>query len=547
MDDNDPDARLDHGRFDQVALREFLDVDDRPAAVYDTRQKCIVYKNTAFNALMQSSPQVLPQFTQPTFVDWLLDFVRSDTCIDFAVNGETWRPTLLMKRWIILSAHKSRPSATPPTPPIQAPTDHTMGEPGVTPTSSQASMEPSQIFTKPLDWTKYPVGGLSTHMLSIKKFPWENTSVGSIDSWSDIFRSIVIAMNANSEPRIMLWGPERTMIYNEACAPLFGQKHPLALGGKAEDIWSEAWPALVGFISAAETECKATRIANMPLTMHRHGFDEETFWIANFIPVMGSNGKTAGVLDEFTETTSQVIQDRRRDVTIRTSEIVSRANTLEELWNGFLEGLQSAGSDIPYAGIYVPTDSSHANPTGTNTPSGPLHRFMLHGTIGVDKSSGVLPSLVDLGDESSGNTEFVKACRQAWKTGDVISLALEDDTMPSHMAVAIPDRCAGYSTKNAWLVPISDVIGDNQLAFAVIALTPRRPSGANATAFVRSLTDVLTRSASVIFLPDEQRRARQHFEELGTSFAQRLAATNLEVEKLEARYEKLINQVPVGM
>ena len=129
----------------------------------------------------------------------------------------------------------------------------------------------------------------------------------------------------------------------------------------------------------------------------------------------------------------------------------------------------------------------------------------------------------------------------------MLSIGTEDGAMPLHMAVSVPGRCDGYQVKNACIVPIPNLLGSSQLAFAVVALTPRRPFDGHATGFIRSLSDILIRSASTIFLPDEHRRARQRFEDLETSFKQRLEATNLQAEQVEARYEKLINQVPVGM
>ncbi len=39
----------------------------------------------------------------------------------------------------------------------------------------------------------------------------------------------------------LLWGPEFTMIYNEAYVPLIGDKHPAALGAPAREVFAEIW------------------------------------------------------------------------------------------------------------------------------------------------------------------------------------------------------------------------------------------------------------------------------------------------------------------
>ncbi|KAF2154440.1 hypothetical protein K461DRAFT_320558 [Myriangium duriaei CBS 260.36] len=553
--------------LDSVGILEFLNLDINPVLVFDLQQHCLTFENNAFRDWKQANPREFLAFAQPPFLDSVSDFNISTPNNDFVVANRTWRATSLRKRWIVMTSHNDQSAMSlqahpvPPTPPanptVTAFQTDSAPASGRTSRASPAlsAASPSVPATwdtfnpaaKPLDWTRYDVSNLSAHVLAVKKFPWETTSIGGIDSWSDTFRATVIAMCANSEARILLWGPEHTMIYNEACAPLFGQKHPLALGGKAEDIWSEAWPALGVFVAKAETDGIATRLPGIPLTMQRHGYDEETFWIANFVPIIGPKGKALGVLDEFTELTLQVVQDRRRDVVMKTSEILSRISRLEELWDGFLQGIQRAHDDVPYAGIYVPTDSNHWNPTGLNTPLAPLHRFTLRGTIGLDQFSSALPDSLDLAERGNGGPGLLQACRAAWKLGDVVSLRDDEGTLPAEMAITVQGRAMGHRVKSVCVFPISDLIGNNQLAFAVLALTPRRPFDANATGFIRSLADVLARSASTIFLPDEQRRARQRFEEIETALSQRLEATSLEAERVEAQYERLVNQVPIGI
>ena len=43
---------------------------------------------------------------------------------------------------------------------------------------------------------------------------------------------------------VLFWGPEFIAIYNDAYAPVFGAKHPWALGRPACECWSEVWPVL---------------------------------------------------------------------------------------------------------------------------------------------------------------------------------------------------------------------------------------------------------------------------------------------------------------
>ena len=85
------------------------------------------------------------------------------------------------------------------------------------------------------------------------------------------------------------------------------------------------------------------------------------------------------------------------------------------------------------------------------------------------------------------------------------------------------------------------------MAFLTLALTPRRPYDSEAAIFAYYLRDILVKSASAIFLPEEHRRARQKFEQVEASLAQQLRATTLETERLESRFARMAHLAPVGM
>ncbi|KAF2219164.1 hypothetical protein BDZ85DRAFT_322532 [Elsinoe ampelina] len=552
----------------QVGLVEFFESESNPILVFDVAEHSLVYENHAFQEWKRGSPRECMAFAQSSFLTWVMEWSKSTSSGDFAIAGRTWRTSMLRKRWMVLTSHERQSTSTvhgqavPPTPPANitpassfgpndspSVTQRTSGRysPPLSFSSSSSTAETMLPGQKPLDWTKYHVTGLTSHQLTIKNFAWQSTSVGAIETWPDTLRSVVVGLNANPEPRILLWGSDHVLIPNEACAPVLGAKFPQSIGGRGEDIWSEAWPALSDFVARTESEAKATRIPGMPLPMFRNGYNEETFWVINFVPIIGSKGRVAGVLDEFTEITHTVVSDRRRDTIVKTSETLTQVTTLEELWTGFLEGLERATEDIPYAAIYTPTGSSHHNPRGENTPSEPPHHFSLRGCVGLDPAASPLPQVFDLNSASVTPKDLLEACKRVWKTGEMVILRSEDDSLPAELALSIPGRAAGVTVNTAVLLPVPDLIGINPLAFILLALTPRRPVDESATSFVRSISDVLTRAASTIFLPDEQRRARQRFEEIETGLSQQLKSATFEAEKTEARYEKILKSAQVGM
>lgn len=73
---------------------------------------------------------------------------------------------------------------------------------------------------------------------SVRGFAWENTPIGSIQSWPI---ELVVVVNQVLSSRLIsciLWGEDRTLIYNDLYAELLGNKSP-ALGQPFLEVWHE--------------------------------------------------------------------------------------------------------------------------------------------------------------------------------------------------------------------------------------------------------------------------------------------------------------------
>jgi PAS domain S-box-containing protein len=115
------------------------------------------------------------------------------------------------------------------------------------------------------------------------------------------------------------WGDRLGFLYNDAYAEILGAKHPRALGGRFFDIWSEIWPDISPLIDAAMAG-EATYRENLPLTMNRRGYDENTWFTFSYSPVRDESGRVAGMFCAVAETTSQVLAARRRDALLQLDE-----------------------------------------------------------------------------------------------------------------------------------------------------------------------------------------------------------------------------------
>ncbi len=104
-------------------------------------------------------------------------------------------------------------------------------------------------------------------------------------------------------------GNELGFLYNDAYAEILGEKHPRSLGARFYDIWSEIWPDISPLIDSAMVG-EATYRENLPLTMNRRGFDEQTWFTFSYSPVRDEDGSVAGMFCAVAETTTKIVAER---------------------------------------------------------------------------------------------------------------------------------------------------------------------------------------------------------------------------------------------
>lgn len=140
---------------------------------------------------------------------------------------------------------------------------------------------------------------------------WSNSSLGSPETWPQSLRAIVSMMLNSKFPMFVAWGAELCLLYNDAYAQILGQKHPAALGGRFQVIWSEIWADILAIIEQA-LDGHAVYYENLPFTMNRNGRDEKTWFTFSYSPVRREDGQVGGMFCACTETTEQVLAEGHR-------------------------------------------------------------------------------------------------------------------------------------------------------------------------------------------------------------------------------------------
>ncbi|WBH17718.1 PAS domain-containing hybrid sensor histidine kinase/response regulator [Sphingomonas radiodurans] len=139
---------------------------------------------------------------------------------------------------------------------------------------------------------------------------WTTSPLGTPDAWPQSLRAVVGLMLGSQFPMFVAWGDELGFLYNDAYAEILGSKHPQALGARFSTIWAEIWSDISPLIDAAMAG-EATYHENLPLIVNRGGFDEQAFFTFSYSPVRDESGAVAGMFCAVTETTAQILSERR--------------------------------------------------------------------------------------------------------------------------------------------------------------------------------------------------------------------------------------------
>lgn len=146
----------------------------------------------------------------------------------------------------------------------------------------------------------------------MRQHDWSTSALGHPANWPQSLRTVVELMLNSKFPMFMTWGPELSTLYNDAYVDILGAKHPWALGRPFSQVWSEIWKDLRPLVDQALAGQAIFR-ENLPLTMHRHGYDEPVWFTFSYSPVRDETGRVAGMYCACVETTEQVLADRYRN------------------------------------------------------------------------------------------------------------------------------------------------------------------------------------------------------------------------------------------
>ena len=170
------------------------------------------------------------------------------------------------------------------------------------------------------DQPGFLAGGGATGAL-IRAHDWAATPLGPPAAWPQPLQTLVGVMLGAEQPMFVAWGPQRVLLFNDAYGPLLGRKQPHALGRPFFDVWPEVRDSLTPLFDRVAAG-EPVRMDDISLVLERNGYPEEAHFAFSYTPVRDGDGAVAGLFCPCTETTAQVLADRRQAFLLRFGDAV---------------------------------------------------------------------------------------------------------------------------------------------------------------------------------------------------------------------------------
>ena len=329
----------------------------------------------------------------------------------------------------------------------------------------------------------------------MRAFDWSKTPLGPPERWPQSLRSAVSILLPSTAQIILFWGPEFVVLYNDAYRPVFGGKHPRALGLPGREAWSEIWDSVLHeLLEGVRTTGKAFGARDRLFVIERFGYIEETFFDVSYDPVRDESGAVGGVFCIVSETTGRVLSERRlktlRELGLRTTD---EARSAEEASRNAVRVVGEQPLDLPWSLLYL-YDAETAT-------------ARLAGASGLPDGSAV-PPIVELDAEAKRADETwpFQAVLDSGRCEIVTDLARRFETLPRGVWPEPPHT--------AVVLPIVKAAQTAPAGFLVAGISPRRALDEQYHAFLDLVANQIATAIANARAHEEERRRSQALAEL---------------------------------
>jgi signal transduction histidine kinase len=324
----------------------------------------------------------------------------------------------------------------------------------------------------------------------MRALDWSRTDLGPPASWPESLRTAVSICLTSRFPIVLWWGPDLTLLYNDAYISVLGPgKHPQWLGRSGRECWSDIWDTIGPMLTGVMRSGEATWSEELPLSIDRHLPREEGYFTFSYSPILtGDAAHVGGIFCAVTETTDYVLGRRRaatlRELGQRLANLASAEGALERA----AEVLAANPHDVPTAAFYL-VDRAR-------------DEARLAASMRVDPAGSGLPARLALDDDSTWPIGAVWRSRQAMEV----------------LLPGAPDAWSGgpwpEPPRQALVLPVSVSGFDGAGAVIVVGVSPRRMLDASYRDFFASIAAQIGAAMTEALAYEAERRRAESLAEL---------------------------------
>ncbi|KAF2729271.1 hypothetical protein EJ04DRAFT_537938 [Polyplosphaeria fusca] len=403
--------------------------------------------------------------------------------------------------------------------------------------STSGSVQSSFDFTLDI-----PPVDVSAHIYYFRSIDWSKTPLGDMRTWAPQLRSVVNSMMRDKSPAVLFWGPEVTMVYNEAYIEIIGGFHP-CMGVSARVAAKDYWLLFQPLVDYINITGETVNEHDMPLFVDRHGFLEETYFSFRFIPILNESGHVAGYYQPLLETTKNNILKRRVSCLVEVGSQIAKARNLDHYWDLVLNTLVLNDKDVPFALLYGTETGDSSEYTSISSPGSinELESFVLKGSIAVMVDHPIAPSRISL---KTNSHIFASHLLQAAKSRRPVYLPFDDLSMPEEMLANIDWKGYQEPCRAVIISPVLPTTGEQLQGFLILGVNPRRPFDDDYEQFIHVINRLLATSLASVVLFNEEIRQRENAIGQAAKFQEQLLA---ELKLNEKKFQRFAERSDVAI
>ena len=237
----------------------------------------------------------------------------------------------------------------------------------------------------------------------MRSMDWAKSPLGPPDGWPQSLRTATSIFLGSPLAVQLFWGNDLVLLYNDGMRPMMGDKHLACFGQPAFEHWPEVREQLGPLLRDVLANGTSVLTKNGMVATMRSGFLEELYFSWSFSPLLVESGEIGGVFQVATETTREVLGERRQVVLRELATLPQVAPSVDEVC--LRAARELAADDVPFSLVYLlDGDAKTARLVATSG----IEPGLEQSPRDVDLSGTGAPSLWPLGEaERTGAAQLV--------------------------------------------------------------------------------------------------------------------------------------------